>query len=266
MFTPAASLNLGPLTIYWYSVFILTGIAGGYWLARPAARRINLKNDDLQLSLLYGIIPGVIGARLYHVIDQWPLYAGQPLQMLAVWNGGLGILGGLAGGAFGLWLFARRRRIRLLSLLDVWAPSVLLAQAIGRFGNWTNQEAFGPPTDLPWKLYIDPEHRPLQYLNTQYFHPTFFYEAGLNLLGLLMLLKLRPQLMKQPGKVLGAYLIIYAIGRFTVEFFRFDTAHLGPLATAHLAAIGLAALGAYLLIRPTKEPGRPPARHDARAE
>ncbi len=250
MISPVA-VEFGPFTIYWYSVFILTGIVSGYLLAKPEAKRRGLTLDQLQLSIFYGVIPGIIGARLYHVIDQWDRYAQVPSEILALNHGGLGILGGLAGGALGLYVFCRRHRISFLTLLDVWAPSALLAQAIGRFGNWTNQEAFGPPTDAPWKIFIEPLNRPAEYAGSAYFHPTFFYEAGLDFIGVAALLLLRPKLRQKPGAVLGAYLVIYALGRAIVEFYRFDTAEVFGLAVAHLIAIAMVILGIWLLRRPT---------------
>ncbi|MDP9212221.1 MAG: prolipoprotein diacylglyceryl transferase [bacterium] len=248
-FVPPESVALGPFTVYLYSLFILLGLALGYLLAKPEARRLRIPLDALRMSIFYGLLPGIAGARLYHVLDRLDYYAAQPAQVFALWNGGLAILGGLAGGLLGLWFFARRQRILLLRLLDVWAPSVLLAQAIGRFGNWTNQEAFGPPTDAPWGVFIEPAHRPAEHAAAAHFHPTFLYEAGLNLLGLALLLALRPRLRNKPGAVLGAYLVIYATGRFAVEFLRFDTAQLAGLNVAQTAVVGLAAIGIWLLAR-----------------
>ena len=246
---PPESVTVGPLTIYLYSVFILIGAFLGYRLAVPEARRFRIPARVLQESLFFGVLPGVVGARLYHVVDQAGYYAADPLQAFAVWNGGLAILGGLAGGLLGLTWFARRYRVPLLRLLDIWAPSVLLAQAIGRFGNWTNQEAFGPPTDTPWGVYIEPAHRPAEYTAQTHFHPTFFYEAGFDLAGLALLLYLRPKLRATSGRVLGAYLVIYAAGRFAVEFYRFGTAEIAGVPLAQLAAVGIAGTGAWLLAR-----------------
>lgn len=254
-FVPPAAVTIGPLTVYLYSVFILIGAVAGYRLALPEARRFRITPQMLQESLFFGVVPGIIGARLYHVIDYAGYYAADPWQAFAIWNGGLAILGGLGGGLLGLAWFARRRlrrhdrRLGLLRLLDIWAPSVLLAQAIGRFGNWTNQEAFGPPTDAPWGVYIEPVHRPAEHVANTHFHPTFFYEAAWDFLGLALLLYLRPRLRATPGRVLGAYLVIYAAGRFAVEFLRFDTASVGGVPLAQLAAVGIAAVGIWLLRR-----------------
>lgn len=251
MISPVA-LSVGPFTVYWYSVFILAGIVAAYFLARPSGKRLGIPTEALQTSIFFGVIPGIIGARLYHVLDDWSRYSGNPAEILALNQGGLGILGGLLGGLLGLWLFARRRNIRLMSLLDVWAPGMLLAQTIGRFGNWTNQEAFGPPTDAPWKIFIDPTNRPAEYAQSTHFHPTFFYEAAWDGIGVIVLLLLRKRLELKPGALLGAYLVIYGTGRFLVEFYRFDTARIGPVALAHLIAVALVGLGVYLSVRSTR--------------
>ncbi len=280
MFVPPQFLTVGPLTIYFYSLFILLGIILGFLLARPEAKRFGLAAEELALSIFYALIPGFIGARLYHVIDQWSVYSAHPLQILETWNGGLGILGGLAGGLLGLWFFwwsrwgtgratawwrgrlsvavtsarqaASADALPFLRLLDIYVPSVLLAQAIGRFGNWTNQEAFGPPTDVPWRIYIAPENRPDQYVASSYFHPTFFYEAGFDFVGLAIVLLLRPRLRHRPGAVLGAYLVIYGLGRFIVEFYRFGTAHVAGIAVAHVVAVVLVFAGSWLLVRESR--------------
>jgi prolipoprotein diacylglyceryl transferase len=251
---PPESLVLGPVHIYTYSLCILAGIVGGYYLCREAGRRAGLSADALQLSLLYGVIPGVIGARLYHVLDQHVYYLANPTEIIAIWHGGLGIIGGLAGGVFGLWWFARQRRIRLLTVLDIWAPGVLLAQAVGRIGNWANQEAFGPPSQAPWAIPIDPIKRPTDALGSPTFHPTFLYELTWDLVGLVVLLVFRRRLELTPGRTLGAYLMIYGSGRFLAEYFRFETAELAGVPVAQVVAVALVTLGAYLLLRSATPP------------
>lgn len=251
------AVSLGPVTIYWYSVFILIGIVAAYFLAKPAARRLGISAETLQMSIFYGVIPGIIGARLYHVLDEWPRYSGNFAEIFALNEGGLGILGGLLGGVLGLWFYARKQRIRRLTLMDMWAPGVLLAQAIGRLGNWTNQEAFGPPTEAPWRIFIAPENRPSQYLQSSHFHPTFFYEAAWDLLGVAALLLLRTKHPLRTGTMVGAYLVIYGSGRFLVEFYRFDTAAIGSVPVAHLVSFALVGLGLYLLLRPNRRESLP---------
>jgi phosphatidylglycerol:prolipoprotein diacylglycerol transferase len=262
-YTPPQGIHLGPVIIRFYSLFIAIGIIAGYYLAKGEAVRQKISPEALQVSIFYGFVGGLIGARLYHVIDQWSLYSGHLADIFAIWNGGLGILGGLAGGALGLYLFARQRGIRFLALADVWAPSLLLAQAIGRFGNWTNQEAFGQPTNGPFKVFIDAAHRPDQYAANSYFHPTFFYEAAWDLAAVLLLVLVRKRLSGKPGLTLGLYFILYGIGRFVTEFFRFDTAELFGVRAAHIFCGFLVLLGLYLIgrvSRPTPAAVRPAAR------
>ncbi len=256
------ALELGPLSIRWYSALLLTGIIVGYYVARPAARRSGIRDVDLQLSLLVGITAGFVGARAYHVIDLWSYYRVFPTEIPAIWHGGLGILGGLLGGLIGLAAVAAWRKLPLLRLLDAWAPSVLLAQAIGRLGNWANQEAFGPPTSLPWGVPIDPVNRPAAWADQPLFHPTFFYEAGLDLVGVVVLLWLRRR-QPTPGRVFGAYLVIYGVIRIIIERFRFDTAQIGGLAVGDLFAAVMIISGLILLLSraaaaPTRQSKAPP--------
>ncbi len=241
------SFTVAGLEIHWYSVFIISAIVAGYFVARPSAKRLGISPALLEESILFGVLGGVIGARLYHVIDKWPTYREDILQIFAIWNGGLAIYGALLGGALGLALFARMKGIRLLTVLDIWAPSVLLGQAIGRLGNWTNQEAFGPPTSGPFKIAIRPENRPVEYVDSTYFHPTFFYELGLSLIGFIILLAFRKRLESDPGRVLGLYFIIYGTVRFITEFYRFDTARIIGVRLAHIISAVLILLGIYLL-------------------
>lgn len=256
---PPELISLGPIHIYTYSACILVGIIAGYFLVRPAAARLGVSRETLQTSLLFGILPGIVGARLYHVLDQASYYGAHPAEIIAIWHGGLGILGGLAGGAAGLYVFARRRQIPLLRLLDIWAPGVLVAQAVGRVGNWANQEAFGPASTLPWAIAIDPAHRPAGSPDAATYHPAFLYELTWDLGGLLILLAVRRRLELTPGRMLGAYLMIYGSGRFMVEFFRTDTAQVAGLSVAQVVAVGLVAAGAYLVRRATRPRDRRPA-------
>ena len=254
---PPEQIELGAVSLYTYSVFILIGMIVAYLLARGPAIRASLTTERLQQSLVYGLLPGLIGARLYHVFDQAGYYLDNPAQFFALWNGGLGILGGLAGGALGLWWFARQQRVSLLIMSDIWAPGVLAAQAIGRLGNWANQEAFGPPSDLPWAIPIDPLHRPLDHQEAGTFHPTFLYELVWDAIGLAIILLFRRRMEAVPGRTLGAYLVAYGSGRMMAEFFRFDTAELAGFKLAYLVAALLIAGGLYLLLRPVR-PGRKP--------
>jgi prolipoprotein diacylglyceryl transferase len=171
---------------------------------------------------------GVVGGRLYHVMTDWKPYFGEdgsPWAALYVWRGGLGVWGAIALGAVGALIGARRQGIRFPPLLDALAPGVLVAQAIGRFGNWFNQELFGRPTSLPWGLEISPDKRPAGYANDVTFHPTFLYESIYCLLGGIALLWIDKRLRLKRGQLTALYVIIYTFGRFFFENLRIDDAH-----------------------------------------
>lgn len=243
------SFPLGPLTIHIYGLIISIAILLGWIIVKRRAPSYKIKADLFDDPLL--ILPlvfGIAGGRLYHVIDKWSFYSQNPGEILAVTNGGLGIFGALAGIFIGFWLFAGIKKINFLVLLDLVSPSLILGQAIGRIGNFTNQEGFGPPTNLPWGVAIDPLHRPPQFIFQAYFHPTFFYEAILELITFFVLIKLS-QKYKNPGQTFGLYLILYAISRGVAEFFRIDTAKVGDIKVAYiLAFLGIFA-GIYLIKR-----------------
>lgn len=239
-------VSIGPLTINLYGVIIAVAIYIGWLIAKKRASLSQIPKSLFDDPIL--VIPlifGIIGARLYHVSDFWSFYKTDLQSILFIWNGGLGILGGLLGVFLGFWLVSKIRKINFLSLLDLASPSVLLGQAIGRFGNFVNQEAFGPPTSLPWGVYIDPVHRPSQYQTFTHFHPTFFYEAILDFIFFLILLRFS-QSPKIKGQTFALYLILYSIGRFIVEFWRIDTAKIEDLKVAHILTVLIFLLGIYL--------------------
>ena len=168
---------------------------------------------------------GIVGARLYHVLTDYQLYFGMaatPIDAVKIWQGGLGVWGAVAGGVAGAYLVARRRRIVFPALLDAVAPAIVVAQAIGRLGNWFNQELFGRPTSLPWALQIDPAFRPLGYAQYPTFHPTFLYELVWDLLVAVALVLLDRKFRLGHGKVFALYVIFYTLGRFWIEALRID--------------------------------------------
>lgn len=239
----------GPFTIHIYGLIIAFAILLGWWMVKKRSHQYKIDpvlfDDPL---LLLPLIFGIIGGRLYHVIDKWGFYSQNPGQILAVTNGGLGIFGALLGIFIGFWLFAKVKSVDFLQLLDLVAPALILGQAIGRIGNFINQEGFGPPTNLPWGVYIDPAHRPTQYLFSTHFHPTFFYEAILEIAAFFILVRLSKKL-KSPGQIFGLYLVLYAIARGFAEFFRIDTAKVGDIKIAYiLTFLGMFA-GIYLMRR-----------------
>jgi phosphatidylglycerol---prolipoprotein diacylglyceryl transferase len=197
-----------------------------------------------------------VGARLYEVIFNWDYYGQHPSKIIAVWEGGLAIHGALIlGPLVGVWL-ARRWRVPILRSLDVAAPCIAIGQAIGRWGNFFNEEAFGRPTDLPWKLYISPPYRPPELSRFEYFHPTFLYESlwDLAVFAVLMLV-LRPRLREKPGALFFCYVALYSVGRFAIESLRLDSFWLDGFRVPQLASIAgliVAAIGLAVVSRRAK--------------
>ncbi|SDS75226.1 prolipoprotein diacylglyceryl transferase [Friedmanniella luteola] len=217
---------LGPFPIRAYALCIIAGIVVAMVIANRRWRARGGSAESLETVLVAAIPCGIIGARVYHVITDYELYFGpgrNPVDALKIWNGGLGIWGAVAGGAAGAYVVARRRGVRFPPLLDALAPAVLVAQAIGRLGNWFNQELFGRPTSLPWALEIDPQFRPAGYASFATFHPTFLYELLWNLAVALVLVLLDRRFRLGHGKVFALYVALYSAGRFWIEALRIDT-------------------------------------------
>jgi phosphatidylglycerol:prolipoprotein diacylglycerol transferase len=234
----AIAFQIGPFVIRWYGILMATAIVVGLWLAHRQARREGLAADDFTSVAQWSILAGLVGARLYEVIFNWDYYGQYPSKIIAVWEGGLAIHGGLIAAVLvGVWL-ARRWRLPILRSLDIAAPSVAIGQAIGRWGNFFNEEAFGRPTNLPWKLYISPPHRPPGYAQYEYFHPTFLYESLWDVLVFVLLVRwLRPRLHDRPGALFFCYVGLYSIGRFAIEALRLDSFWIGTFRVPQLASL-----------------------------
>ncbi len=218
----SGTIELGPLTIHMYGLMLLAGIAACVWVT---GRRWVARGGDWDLIFrvaVWGVGFGIVGARLYHIATSWNELPNHWWGPFAVWEGGLGIWGGILGGVLAGAVIARRSGVSVLALLDAAAPGLLIAQAIGRVGNWWNQELFGKPTDLPWALEIDPVRRPDAYLLDATFHPTFLYEALWNLgaAGLLLLLDRRFRF--RPPALFALYVSLYTAFRFYLEQLRID--------------------------------------------
>ncbi|MEU9097666.1 prolipoprotein diacylglyceryl transferase [Streptomyces sp. NPDC048361] len=220
--------HLGPLPIRAYALCIIAGVFAGVWLTRRrwAARGGN--PEDISDIAVWAVPFGLLGGRLYHVITDPELYftAGhQPIRALYIWDGGLGIPGAVALGAVGAWLGCRRRGITLADFADAAAPGLVLAQAMGRWGNYFNQELYGRATSLPWKLLIDPAHRPDGSADIAFYHPTFLYESLWDLGAMALLLWLDRRYRLRRGRLFACYVVVYTAGRSWIEALRIDHAN-----------------------------------------
>jgi len=246
----AIALQIGPLAIRWYGLLIATGVLLGTTLAHREAIRRGIDPDRLLNAIVVAVLVALLGARLYYVLFNWDYYAANPAKILAVWEGGLAIHGGLIAGLLATILYCRHAQLSLPLTLDIMAPCVAIGQAIGRWGNFFNQEAFGVQTNLPWRLYIDPAHRPPPLAAFEYFHPTFLYESLWNLLvfGLLWF-GLRKRLQERRGALTLCYLGLYSIGRFFVEGLRIDSLMLGSFRAAQVVSLLLVVASGVGLFR-----------------
>lgn len=231
-------VRFGPIALRWYGLLMAIAIIVGAQIASRELTRKGQKADDFWDMLLWILIPAFIGARLYYVFIQSPRtaegvghYLSNPLAILQIWDGGIHIFGAFIAGGFALWLYTRIRQLPLLKYLDAIALGLPLAQAIGRWGNFINQELYGPPTTLPWGLRIDSDHRIppykdlVAYPETVRFHPLFLYESLWNLLGfgLLFWISRRFERQLKDGDLALLYFIWYPTGRFFIEFLRTDS-------------------------------------------
>ncbi|MGK0552459.1 prolipoprotein diacylglyceryl transferase [Enterococcus faecalis] len=251
---PVAFRLLG-IPVYYYALIIVSGIILAVWLSSREAVRVGLKEDDVVDFMLWGLPAAIIGARLYYVIFQWQDYVNDPIEIILTRHGGLAIYGGLIGGGLALFFFTRHRFISTWTFLDIAAPSVILAQAIGRWGNFMNHEAYGPATS---RQFLEQLHLPnfiIENMNIDgvYHQPTFLYESLWNVLGFIVLLLLRRQknFLKE-GEVFLNYIIWYAFGRFFIEGMRTDSLYaFGSIRVSQLLSliIFFAAIAAIFIRR-----------------
>jgi len=262
------AFELGALRIHWYGLLVAVGMLAGTYVAAQEFKRRGGDPGVVWDGALWVILLGLVGARLYHVFSSpndgsqggWAYYSRNPLQIVAIWQGGLGIYGGLAGGALGILLVCIRRRLRFLCLADSVAPGVLLAQAIGRWGNYFNQELYGGPTGSSWwGITVDPPYR-IRTLGADFtdlqryppetrFHPTFLYESVWNLVGFVGLLWLARRQRLREGDIGALYLIWYGSGRLWIELlFRPDAWVIAGLPTAVWLSLSSVTIGALILL------------------
>jgi phosphatidylglycerol---prolipoprotein diacylglyceryl transferase len=255
--TPGSiAIQIGPLPLYWYGIAYAVGLAGAYWIMVRQARRFGENADLLGNGLIIVGVAALIGGRLYHVVDQWQnLYASDPIKVILPPYSGLGIFGGLVTGGLAFLYLTRRYRVSAWRWADIVAPGIFVMQAAGRWGNFFNQELYGPPTNLPWGIAIDCAHRVVPYtcdaypLATTHFHPLFLYESMSALIGVatLVWLSSRPRPRLRVGD-LGAIMLIWIGGfRFLLEFLRLDNWRLANIPTAQIFGLGAVLVGVALL-------------------
>jgi phosphatidylglycerol---prolipoprotein diacylglyceryl transferase len=267
---------IGPIKIYFYAIIVMAGAMAAAWLSTVEAKRRGEDPEFVWDGLLWVLFAGIVGARLWHVFTPPPsmveqgittwYYLTHPLDLINLRAGGLGIPGAVIGGALALFFYARRRGVNFLIWTDIVAPGLALAQAIGRWGNYFNQEVYGKPTDVPWAIFIDAQHRLPGYETFSYYHPLFLYESLWNLANMVLLLWLGRRLTNRllPGDLFLTYMITYPVGRFALEFLRLDAAQLGGINANQtlMAIVALLAAGSLFLRHRTaanpsgKKPGK----------
>jgi phosphatidylglycerol---prolipoprotein diacylglyceryl transferase len=219
--------QFGIITIHWYGLFIVLGIISALILILSLAKRFNIDSEKIWDLSFYLVLFGIIGARIYEIFLEFPYYSSYPSQVIKIWEGGLAIHGAIIAGAITLFLFIKKNKLDFWQLMAIIVPGLALGQAIGRWGNWFNQELFGLPTSLPWGIPIATENRPLDYINQSFFHPTFLYESiglfTITIFLIILLYRQKNNLSKKIAMRVGAYyLSLYSILRFSLEFIKVD--------------------------------------------
>jgi phosphatidylglycerol---prolipoprotein diacylglyceryl transferase len=245
------AFQLGPLQVHWYGVIIGLGIALGLYLAISESKRLGLHPDTFVDLLVWAIPIAILSARAYYVIFEWDYYSQNPGDIIKVWNGGIAIHGALIGSVITAIVFAKIKGISFWKLADIAAPSIILGQAIGRWGNFMNQEAHGGEVTRAFleNLYLPQFIIDQMYINGAYYHPTFLYESLWNIAGFVLLLILRRKVNLRRGELFLSYVIWYSIGRFFVEGMRTDSLMLTEyLRIAQVISLVLIAVAAVLII------------------
>ena len=252
-------IQVGPLFIYFYGIILMLGAVAAAFLAEREARRRGQAGGIVWDALIWVLIGGIIGARLWHVFTPPPsmvaagittrYYLTHPLNILMTWRGGLGIPGAVLGGVIALYLFCRRRKLDFGLWADIAAPALALGQAIGRWVNYVNQEVYGAPTNLPWAIYIDPQNRLPGFEAQETYHPLFLYESIWSLMTVFALLwlsrKWGDRLLN--GDIFLVYLIMYPLGRFLLEFLRLDSSQIAGV-NANQTVMGIVGLASAVAL------------------
>lgn len=248
------ALDLGFIQIYWYSICIVVGLMLGLYLVYKEAAKKKI-NDDLLTNLVFGtVIVSVIGARLYYVIFNWSYYSRHFQEAFEVWNGGLAIHGAIIFGGLYLIYYTRKHQMDTLKVLDICAVGLIVGQAIGRWGNFFNQEAYGSATTLDFlkSIFLPDFITDRMYIGNTYYQPTFLYESIWCLIGFGILLFIRRRRYIKTGQIFGVYCVWYGIGRFFIESLRTDSLMLGSLKMAQIVSIGMILVGIFYFVRRLK--------------
>jgi len=256
---------IGSFKIYFYGIIIMFGVLVAVLISYYRATRYSQDKELIWDMLPWLLVSGIIGARLWHVLTPSKslgvgadYYFTHPIEIFNIRNGGLGIPGAVIGGAIGLWLFSNKKSVNFLIWADIISPGLAIAQAIGRWGNFINQELYGPPTNLPWGIYIDPSHRLPGYESFSYFHPMFLYESLWNLCNFILLICIsrNKNQRKRSGELFFIYMIVYSFGRFMLEFIRLDASFIAGINANQLTmlVVGLFGIVMILIRRIKKQP------------
>lgn len=239
------------LNIRYYSLMFFCAILSAFLICVFLIKKC--QNEKITLNFFYDLFPivvlfGILGARLCYVLSSLSYYSKNPFEIFAIWHGGISIQGGILFGVLAGFVFSKIKKVPFLALADVLIPALPLAQSIGRWGNYFNQEAFGTPTNLPWGLFIEPKFRPFEYMNFEYFHPTFLYESILDFVIFLILLCLAKE-HKTNGQIFFLYFVLYAIVRFLIEGIRIDSVlNIGAFPIAQVVSVIMFLVGLIGLI------------------
>jgi prolipoprotein diacylglyceryl transferase len=268
----SSTFDIGPLSIHFYGLTLLVAIAAAVAITGLRWTRRGGDWDLIFRVAVWGVAFGIVGARLYHVVTSWNELPDEWWGPFAIWKGGLGVWGGIGLGCIVGAIVAHRSGASVARLADCVAPGLLVAQGIGRFGNWWNQELFGKPTSLPWGLEIDPANRPIDYVDKSTFHPTFLYEAlwCFAAAGLLLLIERRFKGRIRPGNLFALYVLVYSIGRLWIETLRIDPSHeiAGIRLNVFVAAAAIVLSAAFFVVwqrRWKRSTSGPPAKVETMA-
>ncbi len=254
---------IGPLYLHSYGLLAAVAILACFVVAKRLSPILGFTIAEIENLLPWLLIFGFIGARLYFIFFSWDYFRENSSEIIKIWHGGLSIYGGIIGAALGLFIYAKKNSLPAGKLFDLVAATLPLGQALGRFGNFFNEEAFGQPTNLAWKLYISPAHRPAQLLTERYYHPTFLYEALWDMLVFVILWKLFKVMTptsppphegeegtrSRSGFLFGIYLILYSMGRFFIEALRLDSFYWHGLRIDQITALVMISIGLSIVIQ-----------------